>query len=196
MAPSTLREGPRPDPAANAAPIVFLDIDDVLCLNDPYGGSDALDAVEGRHPEPDRVLREIFAVQAKQVLEIVHAEMGGDLRYVISSSWRRAFSREQIKRVFTTAGVGFLAASLHEKWETPRRLRETDRIEEIQSWLRQHHRRESFVILDDEYSGGSLLEVYDDLNHPLAERVVLCSVGVGLTADHLPIILNALRRPS
>jgi Swiss Army Knife RNA repair-like protein len=181
--------------SANALPIVFLDVDDVLCLNDPYGGSDALDAVEGRHAEPDRVLREIFAAQAKRVLQTVHEQLGGNLRYVISSSWRRAFSREQIERVFTTAGVGFVVASLHERWETPRRLWATDRIEEIQSWLRQHHRGEPFVILDDEYSGGSLLGVCDDLNHPLAERVVLCPLGIGLTADHLPTILSALRRP-
>ena len=26
-------------------PIVFLDIDDVLCLNNPYGGSDALEVI-------------------------------------------------------------------------------------------------------------------------------------------------------
>ena len=41
-------------------PVVFLDIDDVLCLNNPYGGSDALDAVKGKHADPDAVLREIF----------------------------------------------------------------------------------------------------------------------------------------
>ena len=32
-------------------PIVFLDIDDVLCLNNPYGGFDALEAVNGRHAD-------------------------------------------------------------------------------------------------------------------------------------------------
>ena len=42
-------------------PIVFLDIDDVLCPNNPYGGSDVLEAVKGRHADPDTVLREIFA---------------------------------------------------------------------------------------------------------------------------------------
>ena len=57
-------------------PIVFLDIDDVLCLNNPYGGSDALEAVKGRHADPDTVLREIFAAEPKRVLEIVHKEMG------------------------------------------------------------------------------------------------------------------------
>jgi hypothetical protein len=175
-------------------PVVFLDIDDVLCLNDPYGGQDALDAVEGKHVEPDRVLREIFAVQTKAVLETLHDEMEGNLRYVISSSWRRAFSRGQIERVFSTAGLGFVVSSLHEQWETPRKLWPTERIEEIQLWLQAHHRGEPFVVLDDEYSGESLAGVGDDLDHPLAERVVLCQIGVGLTADHLPIILGALRR--
>ena len=96
-------------------PIVFLDIDDVLCLNNPYGGSDALEAVKGRHADPDMVLREIFAAEPKRVLESVHKEMGGQLHYVISSSWREVFSREQIERVFRTADVGFVAVGLHEK---------------------------------------------------------------------------------
>src|SRR6202795_30647 len=56
-------------------PIVFLDIADVLCRNNPYGGSDALEAVKGRHADPDTVLREIFAAEPKRVLESVHKEM-------------------------------------------------------------------------------------------------------------------------
>ena len=177
-------------------PIVFLDIDDVLCLNNPYGGSDALDAVNGMHADPDSVLREIFAAEPKRVLESVHKEMGGRLRYVISSSWRQAFSREQIERVFRTANVGFVAVGLHEKWETPNRLRRTDRIGEIESWLRHYHQGEPFVVLDDDYSGTSLTRIDDEGQHPLAARVVLCPVGVGLTVAHLPIILDALRRPA
>jgi hypothetical protein len=176
-------------------PIVFLDIDDVLCLNNPYGGSDALEAVKGGHSDPDAVLREIFAAEPKRVLESVHNEMGGQVRYVISSTWRQVFSREQIERVFRTTGVGFVAVSLHEKWETPSRLRRTERIEEIESWLRRYHRGEPLVVLDDDYSGASLTGIDEDIEHPLAARVVLCNVGVGLTIEHLPIILEALRRP-
>jgi len=176
-------------------PIVFLDIDDVLCLNNPYGGFDALEAVKGRHADPDTVLREIFAAGPKRVLESVHKEMGGQLRYVISSSWRQAFSREQIERVFRTADVGFVAVGLHEKWETPSRLWKTDRVEEIESWLHYHHQGEPFVVLDDDFSGASLTGFDEELKHPLATRVVLCPVGVGLTVEHLPIILDALRRP-
>jgi hypothetical protein len=176
-------------------PIVFLDIDDVLCLNDPYGGSDALDALTGRHANPDSVLREIFAAAPKRVLESIHQEMAGRLRYVISSSWRQAFSREQIERVFRTAGIGFVAVGLHDEWETPRRLGPADRIEEIEAWLRHHHQGEPFVVVDDDYSGTTLIGIDDQVEHPLAARVVLCPVGVGLTVEHLPIILDALRRP-
>jgi hypothetical protein len=176
-------------------PIVFLDIDDVLCLNNPYGGSDALEAVNGRHADPDSVLREIFAAEPKRVLERVHKEMGGQLRYVISSSWRQVFSREQIECVFRTADVGFVAVDLHEKWETPSGLRKTDRIAEIESWLQRNHQGEPFVVLDDDYSGTSLSGIDEELRHPLAARVVLCPVGVGLTVEHLPTILDALRRP-
>jgi len=138
------------------------------------------------------VLREIFAAEPKRVLESVHKEMGGQLRYVISSSWRQVFSREQIERVFRTAEVGFVAVGLHKKWET---LRKTDRIKEIESWLHHYHQGEPFVVLDDDYSGTSLSGIDEDLKHPLAARLVLCPVGVGLTVEHLPIILDALRRP-
>jgi hypothetical protein len=175
-------------------PIVFLDIDDVLCLNNPYGGSDALEAVNGRHADADTVLREIFAAGPKRVLEGLHEQMGGRLRYVISSSWRQAFSREQIERVFRSANIGFVAASLHAKWETPSSLRTMARIEEIESWLRDHHQGEPFVVLDDDYSCTTLASIDEGSTHPLAERVVLCTVGVGLTAEHLPIIVDALRR--
>src|SRR5437667_5925295 len=43
--------------------------------------------------------------------------------------------------------------------------------------------------------GTSLSGIDEDLKHPLAARLVLCPVGVGLTVEHLPIILDALRRP-
>ena len=195
MTISTSGRGSGADPGADSGfPIVFLDIDDVLCLNNPYGGSDVLDALQGRHAEPDRVLHEVFCAEAMRVLEALHAEMSGKLRYVVSSSWRRAFSREQIEHIFRTAGLDFVVACLHEQWETPRKLWPAERIEEIQTWLQKHHRGEPFVILDDEYSGGSLLAACDDLNHPLAERVVLCELQVGLTTEHLPTIRRALRR--
>ena len=40
--------------------------------------------------------------------------------------------------------------------------------------------------LDDDYSGTSLTGIDEELKHPLAGRVVLCPVDVGLTVEHLP----------
>jgi len=182
-------------PEEEVRPLVFLDIDDVLCLNCPYGGSDALEAVAGRHADPESVLREIFAAEAKRALDSLHKEMGGQLRYVISSSWRQAFSREQLERVFRAADIGFVASCLHEKWATPSMLRGLDRLAEIELWLQHHYRGEPFVVLDDDYSGETLTCIDAEDAQPLAARVVLCSVGVGLTVGHLPIIVAALRRP-
>ena len=45
---------------SSPAPILFLDIDDVLCLNRPYGGFDVIDALDGRHAQADAVYREVF----------------------------------------------------------------------------------------------------------------------------------------
>jgi len=174
--------------------IVFLDIDDVLCVNEPYTGMDALDAVCGKHAQPEAVLRELFAAQPKLALERIHAAMQGRLRYVISSAWRQAFTREQIERVFRGAGLSFVVENLHAQWRTPCPPPERERIEEIEAWLQAHHRGEPFVILDDEYSGPSLV-VCSDPAHRFATRVFMCPPRVGLSAEHAPLIVDALSRP-
>jgi HAD domain in Swiss Army Knife RNA repair proteins len=185
-------------PAMNVSdarlPIVFLDIDDVLCVNDPYTGSDALEVVCGRHAQPQAVLQALFAAQPKLALERIHAAMHGSLHYVISSGWRQVFTREQIEQVFRGAGMGFVADNLHAQWRTPCPPPELERIDEIDAWLQAHHRGEPFVILDDAYSGPSL-GVCSDPTHRFATRVVLCTLRVGLTAEHVPLIVDALSHP-
>jgi HAD domain in Swiss Army Knife RNA repair proteins len=174
--------------------LVFLDIDDVLCVNEPYTGTDALDAVCGKHAQPETVLRELFAAQPKLALGRIHAVMEGRLRYVISSGWRQAFTREQIERVFHGAGLSFVVENLHVEWRTPCPPPDRERIEEIDAWLQAHHRGEPFVILDDEYSGPSLMACSDPA-HRFARRVFMCPLRVGLSAERVPSIVDALSRP-
>jgi len=187
-----MRATRRPHPPL---PIVFLDIDDVLCLNDCYGGADALAAVRGEHGDAATVLRRIFARQPTRVLRTVHDAMQGRLCYVISSSWREVFSRSQIERVFDAAGLACVVTSFHTEWSTPVTVPRSTRAAEIAAWLRTHHGGEPFVILDDNFSGGSLPMVERDRAHPWAERVVLCPIGLGLCEQHVDAILAALRRP-
>ena len=178
-------------------PLVFLDIDDVLCMSSPYGGYDAIRLVKNRHPRPDEVCKHLFVESARHVLEQVHTQMHGRLNYVISSTWREHFDRKQLASVLSRGGLGFVADSLLEgaRWRTSPKYGRARRADEIAQWLDLHHAGEPFVILDDTSSGPSLAPALTDPGHPFAGRVVLCQENVGLVADHVVPILEALRRP-
>jgi hypothetical protein len=184
-----------------ATGLVFLDIDDVLCLSSPYGGYAAIDALAGTHAEPDAVFRELFAARAREVLLRAHeemdSEMSGALRYVISSTWREHFDRDGIETVFRRSGLEAIADRLHEGdlWRTPISVHRGQRADEIGEWLRLHHGGEPFVIVDDTFSGTSLYASVLGPSHPLTDRIVLCQEGVGLLAEHAGLIVDALRRP-
>lgn len=183
-------EEPPDAPVAPAgAPIVFLDLDDVVCICDPVGGLDALDCVTAKRVGVDLVYRHLFHPPAVAVLREMHDLMGGRLRYVISSTWRKHFTRAQLRHVMRQASLEFVANCMEDstRWATPR-FQEPDRYREVTAWLAEHHAGEPFVVIDDEWSGSSLS---GSPAYPL--RVVLCEEGVGLEAKHLANLLRALR---
>ena len=179
-------------------PVMFLDIDDVLCLSDPVGGYDVVEVVAGRHPNPNAVYRALFVPRARQALRQVHDRMAGQLHYVVSSTWRECLDREQMLDVFRQGGLEFVADCLHDdaRWCTPAKLGRGRRVDEIAQWLDRHHRGEPFVIVDDSYSGPSLRPALDLPAHPFAGRVVLCEENVGLGEEHVEAIVKALGRPA
>jgi len=196
-----------------ALPVIFLDIDDVICINSPCGGFDAIAAVNGRHVNPAWVYQRLFEPGAVSALKQVHDEMDAAVRYVISSTWRESFGREQLEVVFRRTGLSFVADRLQEgeMWRTQPKFDRSRRIDEIAQWLDRHHQGEAFAILDDTHSGASLMPTVQPASmlssnvpaprhssesalHPFAGRVVLCDESVGLTSDHVPFILAALRR--
>lgn len=176
-------------------PLLFLDIDDVLCLNDKYGGYDVIEAVHERHESPNAVFRHVFNRSACDALEQVHKAMDGHMRYVISSTWREALDRGQLREVFRRSGLGFVASSLHEAWCTPVRFYRGIRVDDIAAWLDRHHRGEPFAIVDDTFSGPSLKPALTNPAHPFAGRVVLCQENVGLLPAHVEPLLAALLQP-
>ena len=95
-----------------AAPIIFLDIDDVVCLNEHFGGHAALACVRGESPvrHADRVYRLLFAPGSVQALRAIHYAMGGRVSYVISSSWRQVFTLAQLRHVLREAGLDFVTS--------------------------------------------------------------------------------------
>lgn len=187
-------EGDEGVEAPEGTPVLFLDLDDVLCLSDPYGGWDAFEAIQARRIDADLVFRHLFHRPAVEVLRMVHERTGG-LRYVVTSTWRNLFNRSQFSEVLRRSGLEFVADSLERKsrWATMH-WPERTRLNEIAEWLRQHGRREPFAVVDDTYSGSSLMKASKTARGPFRGRILLCDEKVGLLPEHAEPLVAALRR--
>jgi hypothetical protein len=166
--------------ALTLKPTLFLDFDDVLVLNRPYGGYDVV------APNPPRDLWErLFHRPAVDVLQDVLHEFSP--RVVISTSWLRLLDRDGFLSLFAKTNLHAIAESLHGAWEVTQ-PRHATRHDAIAGWLGKHHRGEPYVVLDDTLSGSGLAASDFDVDG----RVVLCDENVGLLPAHLPAIRKAL----
>lgn len=171
--------------------VVFLDFDDVICLNSPVGGYDAqLELANEKHGMPlnRNVWNQLFDAGAKENLRQLHSSW--EPRYVISSSWTLLFGRSEISTILERCEMGFVAINLHDDWCTPKENLQGRRSAEIGSWLRRHPEAvESWVVLDDSHSGKDLLRSTLDLTF-----IVLCQEGVGFQRAEAVKMQQALQR--
>jgi hypothetical protein len=169
-------------PTPSIRSVLFLDLDDVICLNDTYGGYDviaALGQVQRREKTLDdfpEIWAEVFNQQAKGHLKALHDEFNPI--YCMSTSWARQMNRGAIVATLRKTGLGFVADNLHETWETVKVHSEV-RAHEIRNWLNKHPEFDAnWIALDDVGSGTGLAQ------WPHAKDrccIVLCEVKVGLT---------------
>ena len=132
--------------------VIFLDFDDVICLNDPYGGYDVIDAALGK-PSPQDLWQRLFALAPRQALRKLFEGLQPAPLFVISSSWRYVMSRRLVEAVLRNTGLAFVADALHADWQTPHCPDSmTRRAWEIAEWLKAHP-EEPFIVLDDQHSG-------------------------------------------
>lgn len=160
-------------------PVLFIDIDDVLCLARPYGLYEV-----GLTERPADLWERLLHPPAVEVLQLVvrkHRPCA-----VITSSWSRFLSRAQFEEMFRETGLCGL--ELHAYWRT--RHVGMSREQAISAWLRCHGLGRGYAILDDTGSGIGLAES----SHALEDRVVMCEIGVGLNATHLTQLDRALGR--
>ena len=76
-------------------PIIFLDFDDVICLNAPYGGYDVC------APDPPEDLwSKLFHPPAVAVLRVLVDEF--DPRFVLTTSWLRLLDRSGFDGLLST----------------------------------------------------------------------------------------------
>ena len=174
------------------SPILFLDFDDVICLNNPFGGYDALTALaeaarEGTPLSAEAELwAKLFDTRAVSHLSLVHEEFSP--RYVLSTSWRWFFDRDLLERTLELGGLGFVAQGLHQEWTTPQVSRRAHRAVEINSWLEQHpESAHSWAVLDDGLSGSG----FENWSRERRQFVVLCQEGVGFQKDELQSLRRA-----
>ncbi len=143
-------------------------------------------------------MRRLFTREAREAIRAVVDAMGGDIRFVISSTWREHFNRDEVQTLFEGAGLSFVAERMFDddRWRTPTLRAQCSRRREINAWMQTHEGRHPFVIIDDLSSGASLASALEDVADPLHGKVVLCQVDIGLSERHVHEIVVALRQGS
>lgn len=169
-------------------PIIFLDIDDVLCPNQLYGSSHVFDALYNPERASTELYEGLFSRESIYVLNQLVAEFKPAV--VLTTSWLLLLQQHHFLALFNRSGLSCVASSLHDCWGAFGNLGDS-RLQVIDDWLVQHHSGEPILVLDDVNSGQSLIDSF------LVEsgRAVLCEEGSCLKLEHLPVAREALRRP-
>lgn len=161
-------------------PILFLDFDDVLCLNSPYGGYDAklalARACQGGDSidETTELWNRLFDSNSKQNLKAIDEEFSP--RYVLSTSWTWLFEKDELIEIMRLSGLNFVATNLHETWSTPKQARSGVRADEVRGWLSLHPEcSTTWAVLDDKLSGTG----FKNWGRETLSNVVLCQTEVG-----------------
>lgn len=170
-------------PAPTIRPVLFLDFDDVLCLNTPFGGFDVIRALSQVQKKTaavqdfEALWAQLFDGEACSLLEKINAEFAP--LYVLSTSWRLFLNRDALVALLMNTRLEFAARNLHEHWHTPLFLSPQRRAREIGMWLeRNPDHDKDWVVLDDERSGTGYGEDYPfKQNLPF---IVLCREDRGL----------------
>lgn len=163
-------------------PLVFLDFDDVLCMQKPYGGYDVF---QPEAEQPADLWERLWHPPAAQTLLAIIEEHRPAV--VITTSWLRLLERDGFVGLFHRTGLGVIADALHEAWEAPQDRGRT-RYQAIERWLHERYEGQPLVVLDDELSGTGLRGSRLDK----VGSVVLCKANVGLNAGHLSAVRSAL----
>lgn len=161
-------------------PLLFLDLDDVLCLNAPYGCYDV-----ASKPWPNDLMKRLWHRPALDVLQGVVEAFQPNV--VVTSAWLRLMELSSIAALFRMSDAAWLASALHRDGEALQ-MSGRSRLDAVDAWLAANHHGEPYVILDDTLSGTGLA----GSAHDRQGRVVLCDVGVGLLPEHAERIRLAL----
>lgn len=171
-------------------PLLFLDIDDVLCIDDEFNSAQVMFCFKNGDLNWPELWNRVIDRCAAENLRLLDREFNPI--YVISSSWASYLSRAQMSEIFARTGLDFVKENLHEAWRTLHSAEPSfdvvvqaspmNRFQELNAWLdRFRVCREPFIVIDDACSGASLINSQFDK----ARRVVFCEIKTGFTASKL-----------
>lgn len=164
-----------------AASVLFLDFDEILCLNRPYGGGHLL-----MRPQPADLHLHLWHPPAlRALLEVV--ENASPL-IVLTTTWLRFLDLPAASELFKRTGAELLAQQLHPQGEAPQMVGQS-RVQAIDAWMARNGCPHSYAILDDPESGTGLA----GSTHDAAGRVILCTSGRGVDAQAASALLAALK---
>lgn len=172
------------------SPVLFLDFDDVICLNAPYGGYHAKLALDEETFRSSQELHDkLFDSEAKRFLAAIDDEFRPV--YVLSTSWRLLFQQSELIEILNYCGLPFVTQRLHPEWSTPVQQRQGLRAAEIKSWLALHPEfSDGWVVLDDKLSGNG----FKMWNPQDRSFLVLCQEYVGFREAEYSRLRDALQR--
>jgi len=163
-----------------AASVLFLDFDEILCLNRPYGGGHLL-----LRPQPADLHLHLWHRPAlAALLEVVERAQPA---IVLTTTWLRFLDLPTARELFKRTNAEALANNLHPYGEAPQMVGQT-RLQAIDMWMEKYGRPSAYAILDDQESGTGLA----GSTHDRAGRLFLCEVGRGFTSRQVPGVLQAL----
>lgn len=185
---STTRPEQQEVSSAPAPPVVFLDMDEVLCVHAEYNSQQMLKVISGQVPDWPKLFENLVDAGAAAHLLLLHQEFHPT--YVISSTWSLHLDRDAMSAVLLRTNLGFVVENLHDAWQTPRAL-QSSRSQEVEWWLAEHRvAGQPFVILDDPDSGYTLAGSYLDVQG----HVVLCERKIGFSGEKLAEARRILQR--
>lgn len=160
-------------------PIIFLDMDDVLCIDIKYSSIEVKAAFKSYETNYPGLWANLVHTDARMNLLELHTEFFP--QYVLSSSWSCTFEEWQMKEVFKRTELDFVAKNLHKEWTTPKELG-SSRIKEIENWLAKYmHPKRPILILDDADSGWTL----KDSRLDKLGVIVFCEPSIGFNEQCL-----------
>lgn len=188
-----------PTPGTIGRTVCFLDIDDVLCVNAPYGGYDAAAVLAAERPTKRSaavapsadIWGSLFDAAACEHLRRINDEFRPV--YVLTTSWWQALGEKRLRETLVRGGLEWVVDNLHQDAATPKIRGRTNRFAEVRAWLELHpESARKWVALDDELSGTGLdLELHGE-HGPF---IVLCEESRGLReAEYLRLRTAFMRR--